>query len=91
MENSSDSLYTVDVQRIFKSMKAPFSGFIVDIVEYPDYLALRIYEDNVQSFSEPQKLGLAEYLYQLRDAIRSTSVKCHIEGVTDDPPARVRK
>jgi hypothetical protein len=79
--------YTPAVQRIFKTMRAPVQGFIVDIVEYPDYLALRVYKDNIESFSEPQKLALAEYLYKLRDAIRS-EVNCHIEGVTDAPPGR---
>jgi hypothetical protein len=79
--------YTPSVQRIFKQMNAPFPGFIVDIVEYPDYMALRTYKDNVESFSEAQKVALAEYLYKLRDAIRS-EVKCHLEGVEDAPPSR---
>jgi 23S rRNA G2069 N7-methylase RlmK/C1962 C5-methylase RlmI len=79
--------YTPEVQRIFKGFKPPYPGFIVDIAEYPDYLALRVYKDNVESFSEPQKVALAEYLYQVRDAIRS-EVNCHIEGVTNAPPSR---
>ncbi|AVD99313.1 hypothetical protein SEA_BILLNYE_136 [Streptomyces phage BillNye] len=81
------SKYTPTVQKIFKSMKCPVQGFIVDIVEYPDYLALRVYKDNIESFSEPKKLAAAEYLYKLRDAIRS-EVNCHIQGVTDAPPGR---
>lgn len=79
--------YTPAVQKIFKTMKAPYQGFIVDIVEYPDYLALRVYRDNIESFSEPQKVALAEYLYRLRDAIKS-EVNCHIEGVTNEPPGK---
>lgn len=79
------SKYTNTVKRIFKTIKAPYPNFIVDIVEYPDYLALRIYKDNIESFSEPQKVALAEYLYKLRDAIRS-EVNCHFEGVKDEPP-----
>ncbi|QIN94110.1 hypothetical protein PP459_gp123 [Streptomyces phage Wakanda] len=81
------SKYSPAVQKIFKAMKAPYQGFIVDIVEYPDYLALRVYKDNIESFSEPQKVALAEYLYRLRDAIKS-EVNCHIEGVTNAPPGR---
>lgn len=81
------SKYTTTVQKLFRGFKSPFPGFIVDIVEYPDYLALRVYKDNVESFSEPQKVALAEYLYKVRDAIRS-EVNCHIEGVTDAPPSR---
>lgn len=81
------SKYTPEAQRIFKAIKAPYPDFIVDVVEYNDYLALRVYKDNIESFSEPQKLSLAEYLYKLRDAIRS-EVNCHIEGVTNAPPSR---
>jgi hypothetical protein len=81
------SKYTPKVQRIFKTMKPPFPNFIVDIAECSDYLELRVYRDNVESFSEPQKVALAEYLYALRDAIRSEE-KCHIRGVQDAPPSR---
>ena len=81
------SNYTPEVQRIFKTMKSPYNGFIVDAVEYPDYLALRFYRPNVEEFSEGQKIALAEYLFQLRDAIRS-EVKCHLEGVENAPPSR---
>lgn len=81
------SKYNDNVKRIFKTLRPPYPNFIVDVAEYPDYLALRVYKDNVESFSENQKVSLAEYLYKLRDAIRS-EVNCHIEGVTDAPPSR---
>lgn len=80
------SNYTPSVQKIFKTMKPPYNGFIVDAVDHPDYLALRVYKDNVESFSDNHKIALAEYLYRLRDAIRS-EVNCHIEGVEDAPPS----
>lgn len=81
------SKYTPEVKKIFKTIRPPYNGFIVDAVEYPDYLALRVYKDNVESFSDNHKIALAEYLYRLRDAIRS-EVNCHIEGVEDAPPSR---
>lgn len=82
--------YTETVQRLFKTIRPPYPGFIVDAVEYPDYLALRVYKDNVESFSEPQKVALAEYLFKLQNAIRS-ECNCHIEGVEDAPPSRKAK
>lgn len=84
------SLYTDKVRKVFKTIKPPYPNFIVDMVEYDDYLALRVYKDNIESFSENQKVGLAEYLFQLRDAIRS-ECKCHIEGVEHAPPSRGRQ
>jgi len=80
------SLYNDNVRRIFKTTKCPYRGFVVDMVEHDDYLELRVYKDNIESFSEPQKLGLSEYLYLLRDAIRLTGVKCHIQGSLDPVP-----
>lgn len=81
--------YSQNVQRLFHEIKPPYPGLIVDVVEYPDYLALRVYKSNIESFSESQKVALAEYLYRLRDSIRSET-RCHIEGVENDPPRRKR-
>lgn len=82
------SHYTPEARKIFKTLKPPFPRFVVDAIEYPDYLALRVYKDNIESFSDPQKVALAEYLYQVRDAIRSLGINCHIEGVLHDPPSQ---
>lgn len=79
------SKYTAEVRRVFKSMPPPYPGFIVDIVEWPNTLTLRVYRPNVEEFSQGQKVTLAEYLFRLRDAIRDLGVKCEIEGVESDP------
>jgi hypothetical protein len=78
--------YSPEVRRVFKDTKPPYDGFIVDIVEWPNTLTLRVYRPNVEDFSQGQKVALAEYLYRLRDAIRDLGVKCEIEGVPDAPP-----
>jgi hypothetical protein len=78
--------YTPEVRRVFKGIKCPYPGFIVDIVEWPNTLTLRVYRPNVEDFSQGQKVALAEYLYRLRDAIRETGTKCEIEGVENAPP-----
>lgn len=75
------SKYNRKVERVFKNTPAPYSGIIVDLIEYPDYLALRVYKNNIEDFSESQKISIAEYLYVLRDTIRDLGVKCHLEGV----------
>lgn len=85
------SKYNDEVRRVFKTYRPPFPTFIVDMVEYDDYLALRVYRPNIEEFSEPQKVQLAQYLYELRDAIctikvKGRKVKCHIEGVENAPP-----
>lgn len=85
--------YTEEVQRVFKTIKSPYPGLVVDMVEFPkrNYLALRVYKDNLESFSDPQKVSIAEYLYQLRDAVRQCGVQCHIDGALGSPPNRRNK
>ena len=80
------SLYTSTVERIFKTTKCPYRGFVVDLVEHQDYLELRVYEENIAEYTDEQKVGLAEYLYKIRDAIRLTGTKCHIQGSLDPVP-----
>lgn len=65
-------------------------GLIVDMVEYShmNYLGLRVYRDNIESFSEGQKTKILEHLYAVRDAIRDAGTNCHIEGVESAPPNR---
>lgn len=79
--------YTEEVEKIFKTIQAPVPGFIVDLIEYPgSTISLRVYEPNVQKFKTAEKIQLATYLYELRDAIRLAGVRCEIEGVQNPPP-----
>lgn len=79
------SRYTPEVRRVFKTIRPPFPDYIVDIVEYPNTLTLRFYEDLKENYSDGQKIQIAEYLYRLRDAIR-TMEPCELEGVEGKPP-----
>lgn len=60
------------------------------MVEYEDegYLALRFYKTNVEEFSEPQKMQLAEWLMLVEESINSTGTKCVIERSDSEPPNR---
>lgn len=84
------SRYTTEIRKIVNEMKAPYPGFVFDIVEYPSYLAIRFYKENIEEFSEPQKISIAEWLFQLRDAIRTVEPKTHFDGAEGAPPARKR-
>jgi hypothetical protein len=77
--------YTEQAKKIFKDSKAPYKGLVVDMVEYPGHLALRVYSDNVADFSIDQKVALAEYLYRLRDDLRAIGAPVEIEGVDGKP------
>lgn len=79
--------YTEEVEKVFKTLQPPVPGFIVDLVEYPGgTISLRVYQPNVMQFKTAEKVQLATYLYELRDAIRMIGVACEIEGVENQPP-----
>jgi hypothetical protein len=82
------SLYTPAIQRIFKSMRAmcPYPKFVVDLVEHADYIELRVYKENIEEYSDNQKVALADYLYKLREAIALTGTKCFIQGSENPVP-----
>lgn len=82
--------YTEEVQKVFLSVPCPTPGFVVDIVEFPHYLILRVYRPNVDKFKITEKVQIATYLYELRDAIRALGVTCQIEGADNEPPVRER-
>ena len=58
----SDNCYNF-VSDTLQSVKAPYPGFIVDIVQYPKQtFAYRIYMENLEDFSDRQKLSLFEWI-----------------------------
>lgn len=77
--------YTERVEQIFKTVPAPYPAFVVDLVEYPGHMGLRVYSQNIAQFNQAEKVQLATYLYEVRDAIRAV-VGCEIEGVDGHAP-----
>ena len=67
------------LQEIVKNGKAPYSKFIIDIVEYPGWWALRLYRDNIESYSENQKVALFEYVNGLLILSEKAGVKTYLE------------
>jgi hypothetical protein len=78
--------YTKAMSEAVQRIKPPYRGMIVDVVEFQDYLAVRVYENQIMSMSEGQKVGVMEYLQLLRTTIESFGVICHFDGAVGDPP-----
>ncbi len=87
------TVYTEEVERIFKTIQNPDSRFIVDVSERDGHLFLIVYRPNLKQFDQMLKVQLATYLYQLRDAIRLAGTRCEIVGSEENPPSvyQVRK
>ena len=72
------SLYTKEARAIVHE-SAPDRKFIVDVVEYPRWLALRIYVDNFSLLSEESQVLCAEWLSGQVQKIRDLGIPCYLE------------
>jgi hypothetical protein len=52
----------------------------MDIVMYPDFLALRLYEDNFLQFDGIKKEMVIDYVGKVKKLIESYGVRCELEG-----------
>lgn len=83
--------FTPELLATLKSVKKPYSkGFTVDFVEFPDYIAVRTYENEVMSMSDIQRVSVLEYLHQLRNTAKFLGHDLHFDGIAGDPPRRTQ-
>lgn len=78
--------YTREMSLAIKQIKPPYNGMVVDFVEFPDYVGIRVYENQIMSMSESQKVSVMEYLQLLRVTLESFGVKANFDGAKGDPP-----
>lgn len=72
-----------------RTIKPPYSGLAIDFVEFPGYLAIRIYENQIMSLSDGQKVSVIEYLHQIRNTMLSMGAeKVFFDGIKGDPPGK---
>ena len=73
---------------VLKDNKPPYN-IVVDIVETPQYIALRVYENEIMSLSNDRQALVMEYLHRLRGIVTDFGIKCHFQGVPGDPPRKL--
>lgn len=81
--------FTKEMKAATRQIKAPYRGLVVDFVEFPDYIGLRVYENQIMSMSSSEQYSVMEYLQLLRATIESFGVKCFFDGAKGDPPGRI--
>lgn len=77
--------YDRAVAKAFREAKKPFP-FIVDVVQHPDYVELRVYENEILGLSDMQRLQVMEYLTLAQSIIETFQIKVHLGGAEGDPP-----
>ena len=78
-EPNKPVFYTEEMKKAVHQIKKP-SMLLMDIVMYPDFLALRLYEDNFLQFDGIKKEMVIDYVNKVKKLIESYGVRCELEG-----------
>jgi hypothetical protein len=81
--------FTKDMSMAVHQLKPPYRNLIIDFVEHPNYIGIRIYENQIMAMNEMQKVSVMEYLQLLRTTIESFGVKANFDGAKGDPPRSI--
>jgi hypothetical protein len=84
-------IYNSEMAKAVRQVKPPFSGIVIDIAEYPEFLTIRMYEDNIMSFDINQRVTITDYITLVRKVIESYGVRCEFEGVPGDGRTKVQR
>lgn len=72
--------YNAEMAKKVKEIKPPVPGLQMDIVKFPEFLALRLYEDNFKQYNDSQRMRVIDYVEMVKKIIESYGVRCELEG-----------
>lgn len=76
--------YTKQMANDVRKIKKPFPDLIIDIIKYPEFLTIRMYEDNIMKRDINDRVLITDYIGMVRKIIESYGVRCEFEGVPGD-------
>jgi len=79
-EPNKPVFYTQEMAKKIRSIKKPVHDLQMDIVKYPEFLAIRLYEDNFIQYHGTKKEMVIDYVTKVKQAIESFGVRCELEG-----------
>lgn len=82
-EPNKPVFYTDEMKKKVREIPKPMF-LLMDIAMYPDFLALRLYEDNFIQFDGIEKEKVIDYVMKVKKLIESYGVRCELEGVPSD-------
>ena len=83
-EPNKPVFYNKEMALKLRDIKKPAPDLKMDVVKYPDFLALRLYEDNFMQYEGSTKLRVIEYVEMAKKLIESYGVRCELEGVPSE-------
>ncbi len=74
-EPNKPVFYTKEMARKLREIKKPTPGLMMDIVKYPEFLAIRLYEDNFKQYDGSMKLRVIEYVEMVKNILESYGIE----------------
>ena len=82
-EPNKPVFYTEEMKKRIHEIPKP-GMLLMDVVKYPEFLALRLYEDNFLQFDGSKKERVIDYIDKVKRVIESYGVRCELEGVPSE-------
>jgi hypothetical protein len=82
-EPNKPVFYTAEMATKVRELSKP-PLLLIDIVKYPEFLAIRLYEDNFIQFDGSAKERVIDYVGKVRKLIESYGVRCELEGAPSE-------
>jgi hypothetical protein len=82
-EPNKPVFYTVEMAKKVRDIPKP-QLLLMDVVKYPEFLALRLYEDNFIQFEGSAKERVIDYVMKVKKLIESYGVRCEMEGAPSE-------
>ena len=78
-EPAKPVFYNEEMKKRVREIKKPMF-LLLDVVKYPDFLALRLYEDNFIQFEGIEKEKVIDYVSKVKKLLESYGVRIELEG-----------
>jgi hypothetical protein len=79
-EANKPVFYTKEMSKKVRSLTSPARDLQMDIVKYPEFLAIRLYEDNFSQYDGSMKLRVIDYIEMVKKVLESYGVRVELEG-----------
>ena len=83
-EPNKPVFYTKEMAQKVREINKPVFDLLMDIVMYPDFLAIRLYEDNFLQYEGTKKEMVIDYVTKIKRLLESYGVRCELEGKPSD-------
>jgi hypothetical protein len=79
-EPNKPVFYNKQMATKIRELRKPVNSLQMDIVKYPDFLAIRLYEDNFAQYDGSIRMQVIEYVEMVKNILESYGVRVELEG-----------